>query len=121
MSCAVGKKNCERTTVTEIFVGNLPFSIREDDLRNRFEAFGRVTSIRIPTNDSHQCRGFAFVSMPSLDDADEAIGHMAGVDIGGRRITVSESSGGNRRARQPTQDTSARNRTMDVFKALRGE
>ena len=59
--------------VNSIFVGNLPFNVREEDLRQAFERFGRVASVRIMTDPStSQCRGFAFVSMPSLDDADEA-------------------------------------------------
>ncbi|GAB5442979.1 MAG: hypothetical protein Fues2KO_33280 [Fuerstiella sp.] len=107
--------------MTEIFVGNLPYSVSEAELRYRFEVYGRVNSVRIPVDNDRRCRGFAFVSMPSLDDADEAIGHLAGADFGGRRITVSESNGDRTSASPDSVNPTARNRTMDVFRTLRGE
>lgn len=107
--------------MTEIFVGNLPYSVEESDLRQRFEAYGRVTSVRIPVDNDRRCRGFAFVSMPSLDDADEAIGHLEGTDFGGRRINVSESSGDRTQAAPTSVNSAARSRTLDAFRTLRGE
>lgn len=78
--------------LTTIFVGNLPFETSERELRNSFERFGRVSSVRLPIDRSTgRLRGIAFVAMPRLDDADEAIKRMNGATIGGRRLVVNEA------------------------------
>jgi RNA recognition motif-containing protein len=76
--------------VVDIFVGNLPYEVRESDLRNVFERYGRVSSVRVVTDPStNLCRGFAFIGMPSLDDADEALHQASGMTLGGRQLRVS--------------------------------
>jgi RNA recognition motif-containing protein len=111
--------------VNSIFVGNLSFSVREQDLRQAFERFGRVASVRIMTDPStSQCRGFAFVSMPSLDDADEAIRHMSGASLGGRQLTVNASQNDNRGPRQGGAaggSSKERAKALDLFERIRGE
>lgn len=74
-----------------IYVGNLPFSAREDDVRELFEAYGTVHSIHMPSDrETGRPRGFAFVEM---DDsaADEAIDGLDGQDHGGRPLRVNEA------------------------------
>ncbi len=78
--------------MTTIFVGNLSFQTTESEVRNAFERYGRVTSVRIATErGSGTPRGFAFVNMPGMDDAEEAIARMNGNSLGGRSMTVNEA------------------------------
>lgn len=78
--------------MTTIFVGNLAFDSSERDVRMAFERYGRVSSVRVPTDRSTgKSRGIAFVSMPRLDDADEAINRMNGATLSGRRLVVNEA------------------------------
>ncbi|MDA1229661.1 MAG: RNA-binding protein [Planctomycetota bacterium] len=78
--------------MTTIFVGNLSFTTTESEVRNLFERYGRVTSVRIATErGSNVPRGFAFVNMPGMDDAEEAIARLNGNSLGGRSVTVNEA------------------------------
>lgn len=82
-----------------IYVGNLPFSATEDELRERFAEFGEVQSVNLIT-DRHtgQPRGFGFVEMDE-EGADKAITALDSTDFGGRTLRVSvarERSGGPR-------------------------
>ena len=78
--------------MTTIFVGNLSFQTTEPEVRRAFESFGRVNSVRIMNDrSSGSPRGFAFVNMPGLDDAEEAIARLNGNSLGGRSITVNEA------------------------------
>jgi RNA recognition motif-containing protein len=87
----------------KIFVGNIPFSITEDHLRDKFEAFGAVEEVTVVTDrDTGRSRGFAFVTMPNQDEAKAAIEALNGTEMDGRAIKVDESkprrdSGGPRR------------------------
>ena len=105
--------------MTQIFVGNLAFSASEADIRQAFEVFGRVTSVRMMTDHTtNQSRGFAFITMPSLDDADEAIKRMAGSSLNGRQIRVNEAAS---RDRNPAHGGHARDAAMAMFAALQNE
>ncbi|MFN9717374.1 MAG: RNA recognition motif domain-containing protein [Planctomycetota bacterium] len=78
--------------MTTIFVGNLSYQTSEAELERAFSRYGRVTSVRlIKDRASGSPRGFAFVQMPSMDDAEEAIVRMNGQSIAGRSIAVSEA------------------------------
>jgi RNA recognition motif-containing protein len=78
--------------MTNIYVGNLPYDATEEDLRQRFGKFGNVSSIRVISDQATgQAKGFAFVSMPRLEDAEEAIANLNGQDMSGRRIAVNEA------------------------------
>ena len=58
----------------KIYVGNLPFDVTEEELREEFAAFGAVESVAIPTDRySGRPRGFAFVEMPSVSEGQAAI------------------------------------------------
>ena len=74
-----------------IFVGNLPFSVTEDDLRTVFEEHGTVDSIRIITDrETGRSRGFGFVEMENAG-ADSAIKSLNGMEMDGRKIKVNQS------------------------------
>ena len=105
--------------MTQIFAGNLAFSASEADIRQAFEVFGRVTSVRMMTDHTtNQSRGFAFVTMPSLDDADEAIRRLSGSILNGRQIKVNEAAS---RDRSSAPDGRARDTAMAMFAALQNE
>ncbi|HEY5720196.1 MAG TPA: RNA-binding protein [Gammaproteobacteria bacterium] len=75
-----------------IYVGNLPYSVSDSDLRDAFAAFGEVTSVNIITDRmTGQSKGFGFVEMPSNSDADNAIKSLNGSSIGGRNVTVNQA------------------------------
>ena len=58
----------------EIYVGSLPYSVTEDDLKEAFTAFGEVSSVRLVTDKfSGKSKGFGFVEMPNNEEADAAI------------------------------------------------
>ena len=73
-----------------IYVGNLPFSASEDEVRELFEPFGTVESVHLVTDrDSGRPRDFGFVEME--DGGEEAIESLHQKDMGGRSLTVSEA------------------------------
>ena len=77
--------------ITNIFVGNLPFSAEEDALRALFEQHGTVHSVRIITDrETGRSRGFGFVEMPG-DAANSAIEALNGTDFHGRPLRVNEA------------------------------
>ena len=76
----------------KLFVGNLPFSATEDDLRELFGPYGEVQDVRIMTDrDTGKPRGFAFVEMVQDEDATRAIDGLNGKEFGGRALTVNEA------------------------------
>ena len=76
----------------KLFVGNLPFSASEDDVRGLFTEFGEVQGVTIPTDrDTGKPRGFAFVEMSSDEDAEKAIAALNGKNMGGRTLNVNEA------------------------------
>ncbi len=73
-----------------IYVGNLPFSASDDEVRELFERFGTVESVHLVTDrDTGRPRGFGFVEMES--GGDEAIESLHEQEMGGRNLTVSEA------------------------------
>ncbi len=74
-----------------IYVGNLPFSATEDELRDLFGEHGTVQSVKIITDrETGRPRGFAFVEMDD-NEADAAIEALDGAEMGGRNIRVNEA------------------------------
>ena len=74
--------------MAKIYVGNLPFSTTDAELRSLFSQHGTVESISLPTDrDTGRPRGFAFVEM-SQADASRAIQNLNGTDMGGRPLRV---------------------------------
>jgi len=75
-----------------IYVGNMSFDTTEEQLRQTFEAFGEVSTIKIITDrDSGQPKGFAFVEMSAKNEADAAISGLNGQDLNGRSLNVNEA------------------------------
>ncbi|MCA9037185.1 MAG: RNA-binding protein [Planctomycetaceae bacterium] len=108
----------------QIFVGNLPFDASEAELRRRFECYGRVSSVRMVADAAtSRPRGFAFVNMPSMDDADEAVTRLAGSSMGGRLLTINESrsSPSPSTASSDGDRKSTRDSILQMFETLRGE
>jgi len=76
---------------TSIYVGNLPWSASEEDIRNLFAEHGEVISTKLITDrETGRSRGFAFVEMDK-DQAEEAIRAVNGVELDGRNLKVNEA------------------------------
>jgi RNA recognition motif-containing protein len=77
--------------MTKIYVGNLPFTATESDVRALFEAHGAVQSVAlINDRETGRPRGFGFVEMSS-SDAQRAIQSLNGKDMGGRPLRINEA------------------------------
>ena len=77
---------------TKLYVGNIPFKITEDELRDLFAQYGQVSSVDIIMDRMTQRpRGFAFVTMETAGDAQKAIESLHGQEFGGRNLTVNEA------------------------------
>jgi hypothetical protein len=76
----------------KLYVGNLPYSVRDSDLEQAFSAFGQVVSARVMMErDTGRSKGFGFVEMGSQDEATSAIEGMNGQALGGRNVVVNEA------------------------------
>ena len=76
----------------KLYVGNLPYSVRDDDLQQAFSAFGQVTSAKVMMErDTGRSKGFGFVEMGSDAEAQAAIEGMHGQALGGRNVVVNEA------------------------------
>lgn len=76
----------------KIYVGNLPFSVNDDQLREMFSPHGDVASATIVMDrETGRPRGFGFVEMADPSAADQAIAAMNGKDCQGRTLTVNEA------------------------------
>lgn len=76
----------------KLYVGNLPYSVRDDDLQQAFGAFGRVASAKVMLErDTGRSKGFGFVEMGSESEAQSAIQGMNGQSLGGRSLVVNEA------------------------------
>ena len=89
-----------------IFVGSLPYSLKEEDLRELFEAYGEVSSAKlIIDRETGRSKGFGFVEMSDDESAQKSIDGLNGIEVSGRSIAVSQaeerkaggSGGGERR------------------------
>ena len=75
-----------------IYVGNLPYGINRDQLRDVFAAYGEVAAARIVTDrETGRSKGFGFVEMNNDEEAKKAIEALNGNDIGGRKAVVNEA------------------------------
>ncbi len=76
----------------KLYVGNLPYSVRDNDLEQAFGQFGAVTSAKVMMErDTGRSKGFGFVEMGSDDEAQAAINGMNGQPLGGRNVVVNEA------------------------------
>jgi cold-inducible RNA-binding protein len=75
-----------------LYVGNLPHSTTEAELRQLFEAHGAVEKVSLVTDrETGRSRGFAFVEMTNPAEADKAIAALNGTQLGGRALTINEA------------------------------
>jgi hypothetical protein len=75
-----------------LFVGSLPFRLSEAELREIFEQYGEVDSVKIITDKmSGRSKGFGFIEMPSDEDAQKAIEALNGSEVEGRQIVVNKA------------------------------
>ncbi len=73
----------------KLYVGNLSYSMRDDTLRQKFAAFGEVSSAKVMMErDSGRSKGFGFVEMSTADEAQAAIRGLNGKEVDGRALTV---------------------------------
>lgn len=82
-----------------LYVGNLPYSLSEDDVMSAFAAYG-ATSVSLPVAPDGRKKGFGFVDV-AADKLEDAINDMNGKDFGGRNLTVNEA--------RPREDRGPRN------------
>ncbi len=76
----------------KLYVGNLPYTVRDEDLNQAFSAFGDVASAKVMMErDTGRSKGFGFVEMGSDADAQSAIEGMNGQSLGGRSLVVNEA------------------------------
>lgn len=78
--------------MTNIFVGNLSWQTRQDELESAFAAYGAVERVSVVTDrDTGQSRGFAFVEMTNQNEANNAIAGLNGAELNGRALNVNEA------------------------------
>lgn len=76
----------------KLYVGNLPYTVRDEDLQQSFSAFGSVNSAKVMMErDTGRSKGFGFVEMGSDAEAQSAIEGMNGQSLGGRSLVVNEA------------------------------
>ncbi len=76
----------------KLYVGNLPYSVRDSDLEQAFGQFGAVTSAKVMMErDTGRSKGFGFVEMGSDAEAQAAVNGMNGQPLGGRSVVVNEA------------------------------
>jgi len=87
--------------MVNIYVGNLSYETTEDDLRNMFEAHGRVDRASVVMDRmTNRSKGFGFVEMPNDAEGRAAISGLNEMETGGRKLTVNEA--------KPKEDRPAR-------------
>ncbi len=73
----------------KLYVGNLAYTVRDEDLQQQFSAFGQVQSAKVMMErDTGRSKGFGFVEMGSADEAQAAIAGLHGQNVSGRDLTV---------------------------------
>jgi RNA recognition motif-containing protein len=94
----------------KLYVGNLSYNTTEDSLKERFEAFGHVESVRIITDrDTDSSKGFGFIEMGTDAEAQAAIASTNGQEVDGRMLKVNEAMD------KPRDDRSRDNRRRGSY------
>lgn len=89
----------------KLYVGNLAFSVTDDELQQAFASFGNIMSARVVMDRmTGRSKGFGFVEIEDDAQADEAVNKMNGQTIGGRPVRVSEAKPQEDRPRGPRRD-----------------
>jgi len=75
-----------------IYVGNLPYTVRDNDLLEMFQAYGNVSSAKVVMDrETDRSKGFGFVEMSSDDEGANAVNKLNGYEINGRALRVNEA------------------------------
>ena len=75
-----------------IYVGNLSYEVNEEDVRQAFDPFGQISSVRVITDrDTGRSKGFGFVEMPNDAEVQSAISSLNGKELQGRSLKVNEA------------------------------
>jgi cold-inducible RNA-binding protein len=91
-ACCVRRRDEDDRLGKKLYVGNLPFTASEDEIRELFERHGAVDKVSVITDrETGRPRGFAFVEMGEGANADAAIQALDGRDFGGRSLRVNEA------------------------------
>ncbi len=86
----------------KIYVGNLPYKIRDEELNDLFKPFGEVASANvIMERESGRSKGFGFVEMPSKEEAEKAIAELNNKEVMGRALKVNEAKPREDKPRRP--------------------
>ena len=94
-----------------IFVGSLPFSLEESELKGFFEEYGEVASVKIISDKfSGRSKGFGFIEMPDEESAKKAIEELNGAEVDGRTIVVNKSEERKDKKRPDTRSGGGYNR-----------
>ena len=76
-----------------IYIGNVPYSMKETDIEQLFAGYGTVMSVKIITDKfSHRSKGYGFVEMENEDEGEKAIEELNGKDVHGRNLKVSRAN-----------------------------
>jgi RNA recognition motif-containing protein len=75
-----------------IYVGNIPYRLSEEDLKEIFQEYGTVESVKIITDKfSGRSKGFGFVEMPNEEEAQKAVAELNEAEVEGRNLRVNEA------------------------------
>jgi len=75
-----------------IYVGNIPFNLKEEDLQNVFAPYGTVSSVKVIRDRmTGRSKGFAFVEMASHSEGQNAVTSVNGMEVMGRQLKVNEA------------------------------
>lgn len=95
----------------KLYVGNLPFSVQEQDLKNFFSKYSSVKSVQlISDRETGRSKGFGFVELSKDDEASNAIQELNGKDLGGRAVIVNEARPRENRENREHRSFERRNR-----------
>jgi len=76
-----------------IYIGNIPYSLKEADIEQLFAEFGAVLSVKIITDKfTHRSKGYGFIEMEDENEAAKAIENLDGKDVLGRNLKVSRAN-----------------------------
>ena len=82
----------EEVSESKVYVGNLPFSVTLEDLKEMFSSYGEISEATVIADKfSGRSKGFGFVTFAKKEDAKKAISEMNGKEVQGRELTVSEA------------------------------
>ena len=104
-----------------IFVASLPFQLEEADVKETFEEFGTVSSVKlILDKETGKKRGFGFVEMPDEEEAQKAITELNGLEVFGRNISVSKAEDKRDGGSRPQRSFSSPDRSSGGYRGGNG-